>query len=462
MGNIINILKIKHSKEIVSLATPIIMTMFSSTLMWTADTILLGHYSSLALAAAGLGGLLTWALYSLFNNLSRISNTFVAQAFGRNDDHAVGQYVWQVGYISVIGGLILSLIGYFSNHALPWTNNPPEVIEQTYLYIKWRTLSAVFTQLGFCMMGYFQGRKQTRVPMWAGIISNSLNVLLDIWLIFGWSGFEFAGRTWFYAPEMGVTGAAIGTSVATTLNFLIMAAWALIPAIDRNRYKIHIPRNIDFKIIRKAIDIGMPSSLSGFIDMVGFSIFTVLIGRAGAVELATSQIQVQLLSFSFMPMWGLTIAGSVLMGNHVGNKDHDTAAMYGRQTYKMGIYYTLSLATILLVAGGRVYQIFTPDPAVLAFASTMVPLAAAFQIFDGLRMIGNGLLTGAGDTKPAMLIAFFAGWVLFLPLTWFLVVRMGGNVTVAWIGSVIIYALRAGLLWGRFQSNRWRSIDLWR
>lgn len=455
-------MEIKNGREIAYLASPIIMTMFSSTLMWTADTILLGHYSSLALAASGLGGLITWASYSLFNNLSRISNTFIAQAFGRNDNKAVGDYAWQVAYIAIVGGIILSLMGYFSNHVLPFTKNPPEVIDQTYLYIKWRTLSAVFTQLSFCLMGYFQGRKRTRVPMWAGIISNSVNVIIDIWLIFGWAGFEFAGKTWLAVPEMGVTGAAIGTSVATFLNFLIMAAWAIFPAYGRKHYKIHVPRKIDFKIIKKAFVVGMPASMSGFIDMVGFAIFTILIGRAGAVALATSQIQVQILSFSFMPMWGLTIAGSVLMGNHVGQGDHDKAAMYGRQTYKMGLYYSLSLAVILVLLGGSIYKIFTPDPAILAFAATMVPLAALFQVFDGARMIGNGLLTGAGDTKPAMLIAFFIGWLVFLPLTWYLVVYHNGSVAVAWIGSVVCYAIRSVLLYGRFLSGKWRHVDLWK
>jgi MATE family multidrug resistance protein len=206
----------------------------------------------------------------------------------------------------------------------------------------------------------------------------------------------------------------------------------------------------------------MPASMSGFIDMVGFAIFTILIGRAGAVALATSQIQVQILSFSFMPMWGLTIAGSVLMGNLVGKGDHDKAEMYGKQTYKMGLYYSLTLAVILVLLGGNVYKIFTPDPAILAFAATMVPLAALFQVFDGARMIGNGLLTGAGDTKPTMLIAFFVGWLVFLPLTWYLVVYHNGSVAVAWIGSVVCYAIRSALLYGRFLSGKWRHVDLWK
>jgi Na+-driven multidrug efflux pump len=77
-------------------------------------------------------------------------------------------------------------------------------------------------------------------------------------------------------------------------------------------------------------------------------------------------------------------------------------------------------------------------------------------------MIGNGLLTGAGDTKPTMLIAFFVGWLVFLPLTWYLVVYHNGSVAIAWIGSVVCYAIRSALLYGRFLSGKWRHVDLWK
>ena len=91
---------VHHGREILALATPTILTMLSQTLMWTVDTALLGRVNSVSLAAAGLGGMLTWATYSLFNNLSRITGTFVSQANGRGDDAAVGNYTWQGIYIA--------------------------------------------------------------------------------------------------------------------------------------------------------------------------------------------------------------------------------------------------------------------------------------------------------------------------------------------------------------------------
>jgi len=456
----LNLLSIHHGREIVSLATPIVMTTLSMTLMWTVDTIFLGHFSSLALGAAGLGGMLTWAAYSLFNNLSRISNTFVAQAHGKGDDEAVGHYTWQTVYLSLVTGALLTVAGYYSYEFLPLIKNPPEVVDATYVYIRWRTLSAVFTQVLFALTGYFQGRRDVRTPMWAGIFANVLNALLDVWLIFGWSGLAVGGATLLSAPAMGVKGAAIATSIGTTVNALILIVAAVLPRENRRRYRIHKPRRLDPRAILQVVRVGQPSALEGFVDMSSFAVFTSLIGRAGAVSLAASQITIQLLSFSFMPMWGLTTAGSVLTGNEMGARRPQRAASYGRQVYKLGIYYCLTLLAIYLVARGNMFRIFTDDPAVMAFGGSLVVIAAGFQFADGLRMVGSGILTGAGDTRPVMLVTMIIMWGLFLPMTWYLIGQRGGNVTTAWLGGSVCYLLQAVALWGRFQSGRWQKVRI--
>ena len=459
-GGLAGLLRVHHGREIIALATPTVLAMFSQTLMWTVDTIFLGHVSSLALAAAGLGGILAWTAYSLFNNLSRISGTFVAQAHGRGDDEAVGDYTWQTLYIAFGAGLLLTLLGVLSHHVLVLTRNPAEVQAAAHDYIKWRMMSAVFTQAGFTLMGFFQGRRRVHVPMWAGIAANVLNVVFDIWLIFGWRGMEIGGRHLLAAPALGVTGAAMATSIAATVNFLILAVWMVAPAENRRRFRIHRPRRPDPRRILRLVRIGLPSAAEGFADMGSFALFTVIIGMTGTVSLAAANISVQMLSFSFMPMWGLTIAGSVLTGNWLGKGDPDAAAAYGRQVFKLGLYYTLFVATILLALNVRIYRLFTPDPEVLAFAGGLVAAVAFFQVGDSMRMVGSGLLTGAGDTRFNMVVSLAVGWGIFIPLTWLLIVRLGGSVVTAWVGGAACYCLQGVLFWLRFRGGRWRRIRI--
>ena len=453
------ILRVHHCGEIMALASPTILTMLSQTLMWTVDTALLGRVNSLSLAAAGLGGMLTWATYSLFNNLSRITGTFVSQAHGRQDHDAVGHYTWQGIYIAVGTGFILQFLGYHSYLVLPWTHNPTDVQELTYVYIKWRSLSAVFTQLSFALMGFFQGRRDVKVPMYAGIIGNVVNLILDVWLIFGWSGFELGGHVWLAMPAMGVKGAAIGTSVGTSLNALALVLWALAPRL-RHRYRLHKLRRPDPRAIANLIRVGLPAAWEGFVDMLGFLMFTIFVGTTGAIPLAASQITIQVLSFSFMPLWGLTTAASVLTGNWIGAKQIDNAEHYGRQTFKLGAYYSLGLAVVLILLRHHVFRIFTNDPEVLALGAGLTMIAALFQYFDGVRMLGSGILQGAGDTKYPMLMMLVMMWGCFIPLTWYIIVYLQGNVINAWIGASFCYLAIGILMWRRFESGKWKQVEI--
>jgi MATE family multidrug resistance protein len=449
-------LRIWRLREILDLALPTVIAQLSHTLMWTVDTALLGHHSSLALAAAGLGGIMTWAMYSLFNNLSRITGTFVAQAHGRGDDRAVGDYTWQGLYMALATGAILQGIGYASFLILPLTHNPAAVQSLTYVYIKWRTLSAIFTQLSFCLAGFYQGRKDVRIPMWAGIAGNVANVVLDIWLIFGWSGIAWGPQRLLAVPAMGVKGAAIATSIGTGVNAAILVG-CLWPGPLRRRYRMHRPRRPDWSKMRDLIRVGSPAAWEGFIDMMAFTLFSVFIGRAGAISLAASQITIQILAFSFMPMWGLAQAGSILAGNWIGAGRIDRAADYGRQVYKLGLYYALGLALLLLLLRHEIFSIFSNDPQVVVLGTALVCAAAVFQIGDGLRMVGVGFLTGAGDTRYPMLQTLLILWGIFVPLTYLVVVRLGGSVITGWLGGAFCFWLQAVLLFVRFRSGRWQN-----
>lgn len=457
----LEVFRVLHFHEILTLATPTVLTMLSQTLMWTVDTALLGRVNSVALASAGLGGILTWATYSLFNNLSRITGTFVSQAHGRGDDASVGRYTWQGIHLALLTGAILTAMGWYSYLILPLTHNPPEVQTLTYVYIKWRSLSAVFTQLTFAFMGFFQGRRDVKVPMYAALIGNGLNVVLDLWLIFGWSGFELLGRTWLAVPAMGVQGAAIGTSAATAVNAVALAWWGLAPRL-RQKYAIHKVRRPEGRALLNMVRVGLPSAWEGFIDMAGFTLFTVFVGTTGAIPLAASQITLQVLSFSFMPMWGLTTAAGVLTGNWMGAGDPQAALRYGRQVYKLGVYYGIGVALALLAAREHVFRIFTNDPEVLALGASLAVAAAIFQFFDAMRMVGSGILQGAGATMFPMLLTLVVMWFGFIPLTWYLIVHSGGSVVTAWLGATVCYLVQGLGMWRRFEGGKWMKTEIFR
>jgi putative MATE family efflux protein len=259
---------------------------------------------------------------------------------------------------------------------------------------------------------------------------------------------------------MGVEGAAIATSVGYFVQLAILLVCFVAPREHRRRYRVHRPPRPAPRQVRDIIRIGTPSAWENFVDMMGFVFFSVLIGQAGAVQLAASQITVQLLAFSFMPLWGVTIAGSVLTGNWIGAGRPDLAERYGRQVYKVGIYYALALAGLFALLRGRLFVPFTNDPAVLALGGGLALAAAFFQVWDGTRMIGSGILSGAGDTRFPMVMALIVLWGIFIPLT-YVIVRVGaGGVAAAWLGGGFCYLVLGGALYLRFRSGVWKRVRI--
>ncbi|MFH1808653.1 MAG: MATE family efflux transporter [Pseudomonadota bacterium] len=444
--------KLQHGSEIFRLATPTVVTMLSMTLMWTVDTALLGRVSSLAQGAAGLGGIIGWTLYSLFNNLSRINATFVSQANGRGDDRAIGDYTWQSTYLALAAGLLLTLVCWHSDLFLWWTGNGPAVEDATHRYLKLRGLSAVGNQLAFCLAGFFQGRKDVTTPMWAGIVANVVNVVLDVMLIFGVSSLGIAAS--------GLDGAAIATSVATWVQALFLLAATLLPAAHRARYLIHVPRPPHAGQLRDLLRVGMPASVQGFLDMVFFAVFTSIVGRAGVASLAASQIVVQLLSFSFMPLYGLSQAVSVLVGNALGEKNPDKAGRYARETYLVALAYLAPCALLLLGFGSYLFRLFSVDPEVLALAGGLATAAAVFQIFDGLQIVGNGVMTGGGDTRFPMIYSMGVVWLVAVPLVTAMNALGHGQVVELWAAASLCYALIALGFYLRVRGGQFKRVDI--
>lgn len=445
-------LGIRHGREIFALAVPTMLTMMSHTVMWTVSTAFLGHVSSLALAAAGLGGMITWTAYCLFNNLSRVTTTFISQANGEGNDAAVGDFTWQGIYVALASGILLTVAGQWSHVVLRLTGNPPDIMEATSTYIRIRTWSAVATQLALCTSGFFQGRKDVKTPMWAGTVSNLVNIPLDYFFIFGSGALGI--------PAMGLRGAAIAVNLSTTLNALILVVCLFWPRAYRLRYRIHQPRRPSWLRIRDLARVGLPSSVDTFLDMLCFSVFSTFIGRSGAAALAASQITIQLLSFSFMPMWGLTTAATVLVGNHIGEKRTDRAETYAVEMLRLGLYYTLGLALLLALLGRPIFRIFTGDAEVLVFAGSLALLAAIFQFFDGMRMIAVGILQGAGDTRFPMWLTAGVLCGLFVPASYWMVVVRGGGVAGAWAVGALVYLLMAAGLYARFRAGHWKRIRI--
>jgi Na+-driven multidrug efflux pump len=180
----------------------------------------------------------------------------------------------------------------------------------------------------------------------------------------------------------------------------------------------------------------------------------------GIAELAGHEAALRLMHLSFMPVFGLSIASTTLVGQYIGSEEMHFAIKSGNSSLRMGFIYTLFIFVLFMVFPDKLVALINSDPDVVRLGSNIVRLAAIFQLADGLGIVSNGCLRGAGDTRWAMFIGIGYAWFMFLPLAYLGGFVLKGGAVGAWAGATL-YITALGLsFFLRFRSGKWQSIKI--
>jgi MATE family multidrug resistance protein len=436
-------------REVWFLAYPAILTMMSQTIMSLVDMWMVGRLGTAELAAVGLAGTLVWSIFSFFNGTVSSVNTFVAQYYGAREHERCGSNTWQGLYLTVLFGIILALIGYWSGAFFDLMRPSPQVRRLGIAYTQIRLMGGGFFVAYLTLSCFFRGIGNTKTPMKVVVIANLINIVFDWILIFGKIGF----------PRLGVRGAAIATVFAN-----VFAALALLSIFLSKRYNemFRSRRTIRFRWpeMQRMLRIGTPIGVQYFLDMGSFLVFAAMIGRMGDVQLAASNISIRLLSLSFLPAFGISIAATSLVGQYIGSKDPDRAILSGYTAIKMGLFYSACIAIVFLILRKPLIGLFDDSAEVLTYGARILLLAAAFQLFDAVGIVSSGGLRGAGDTRWIMMVGVSYAWLLFVPLALLFGYALDMGVVGAWMGATIYIIIFGLTLFWRFWSRKWMAIKI--
>jgi MATE family multidrug resistance protein len=435
--------------EVWYIAYPAVLTMISQTLMSFTDAVMVGRLGAVELAGVGLAGTLVWGLYSFFNGLVTGLNPFVAQDYGAERYHDIGPMVWQGVYFAVFSGIILFIVSSYSPHLfrLMGPDEAVQTVGSAYLRIRMR--GGMFMILWMCFSVFMRGLGDTRTPLKITVMANIINVAADYVLIYGKFGF----------PKLGTEGAAIATVFANGVGavafFLIFLS-----AGNSAAYSTRAGWRPRSRSMRRLARVGLPIGLQWLLDMGGFVVFSALIGRIGTSQLAANEAAIRLMSLSFMPVFGLSIAATTLVGQYIGSEEIQFAVRSGNSALRIGFLYTAFIALVFLIFPGKLVSLINSDPDVVRIGSSIIRMVAIFQIFDGFGIVSNGCLRGAGDTRWAMYIGVGYAWLLFVPLAYIAGFVLKGGAVGAWAGATV-YIIALGLtFFFRFRSGRWQSIKI--
>src|SRR4029077_20043354 len=276
--------------------------------------------------------------------------------------------------------------------------------------------------------------------------SNLLNALLDWVLIFGHLG----------APALGVPGSAW----ATTTSRWVMAALLLGLSWPELRHRLYPlrPEVGQWAPLGRMLVLGVPIGLQYALEWGVFGTVLLLMGRIGTIAVAAHQIAINVASLAFMVPLGVSAAATVLVGHAVGRGDADGARRSAGAALATGVSFMALMALVFLLVPSAIARVYSEDAAVIALAATLLPIAGAFQIFDGIQVVSIGILRGLADTRAPFVIAVLGFWLLGFPVSLWLGFRTPLGPGGLWWGLVVGLVAVAVLLLLRTRARFRRRI----
>jgi len=406
------------------LALPVVAAQVGVMTMGVVDTIMVGHVSVEALAAAGLGHTWLFAVLLLATGLVLGMDPLVSQAHGAGDPKGATRVLQRAIVLGLLLSIPLAGLWGLTRWVLLWTGQDPVLAEQAHLYVAVQIPSMPFLMVYTALRQYLQGRTIVRPAMWAVAIANVFNLFFNWLLIFGNLGF----------PALGLLGAGIATSLTRALMLPILLGWALSFGLMKGAWTPWTRDVFRLDGLRQLLRLGLPVGAQMFLEVLAFSAAALMAGRLGTQQLAAHVIVINMASFSFMVPLGIGIGTSTRVGNLIGAGRTSDIMRTCNAGFFMGGAAMLCFATIFVFGRFWLPGFYTPDRAIIELCAWILPIAASFQLFDGVQFVGAGILRGMGRTRAAAIGNAVAYYVLALPLG-------------AWFGLVQGYGL-AGIWWG--------------
>jgi len=432
---------------ILQLALPAIFGNLLYGVVGLVQTKVVGQLGSEALAAVGAGQRVFFALQAVMMAIGAGTTALVARAWGRNDELEAGRITIASLVLGAVFGLVLTIPGvFFSSHVASIFGLDAQTVELAAAYIRWLSFFNVAFAANFIMAGALRAAGDAWTPLYVGAFVNVINIPLLYALVFGWWG----------ASAMGAVGAALAAGLSFTLGAVILVGlwW-------KQKLRIRYIRDgwLRMERLRRLLDIGYPAGLEQIIFQAGFFAFLMLIGNFyGTQAFAAYNIGVNMLNICMVAGFGFSIAGSTLVGQHLGADDPDGAMRSGWRALWMAIATMGVLGAIVIYFARDLATFFIgDDQATIQHTVEFTYVLGAMMPLMAVDFAIGGALRGAGDTRFPMIATFFG--LIGMRCTLAAIFTYAG-LPVRWVYAALIgdYVLKGLMLLWRFHSGKWKYV----
>ena len=401
------------------LSTPVILGLLGHTLVGMIDNIMVGKLDPINLAAVSLGNSYIFVAMSLGIGFSAAITPIVAEAHSERNNEKLKT--------SFINGFILCLfLGIFLygsilllKGTLIYLDQPQEVVRLALPYIDIVAISLIPLLLFQALKQFVDGLSKTIYPMYATVLANIINVIINYILIFGMLGF----------PKLGIIGAAIGTLVSRFIMFSFLFYMLMNKEIIYDYISDLKSFVYNRFMIKKILSLGFPTSLQMFFEVGLFTSAIWLSGLLGEIPQSANQIVLNISSMTFMVASGLSVSAAIRAGNQKGLKNYKELKRISLSILLLGICFASIFSLVIYLLRDYLPYIYIDinnqenyfeNIRIVSIASKLFIIVAIFQLVDSAQVIVLGTLRGMQDVKIPTIIVFIAYWIIGFPISFVL------------------------------------------
>ena len=432
------------------LAIPVITALLGHTLVQLVDNIMVGQLGTASLAAISLGNSFFWVAMSIGIGFSTAITPLIAETDGQGNTEK-GRKVLIHGLLScTFLGIILSISVLLAQPLLYEMGQPEQVVDFAYKYLFWVGISLVPLLIFQAFKQFSDGLSYTKPSMYASLLANIFNVILNYMLIFGNWG----------APAMGIEGAAIGTLISRVLALFFMISYLFIDKKFSPYLRNITRKGLDKLLFIKIFKLGFPSAAIMFFEVTFFTCAVWLSGLLGKNPQAANQIALNLSTVTFMFAMGFGVAAMIRVGNQKGKKNYMELRRVALSMFLLIFLFDIIFCALFLVFNDQLPWLYLDLESssnvsdiyqVVSLSASLLIISGFFQISDGLQAVVLGALRGLQDVNIPALIAFFSYGLIGLPISYILGIKLEYNVMGIWIGLLSGLTTSSILLFLRFQ-----------
>ena len=431
------------------LSIPVILGLVGHTLVGMIDNIMVGNLDPINLAAVSLGNSYIFIAMSIGIGFSAAITPIVAEAHSEGNQNKLKKSFINGFILCLILGTVLYALVLVLKNTLVYLDQPVEVVKLALPYIDIVAISLIPLLLFQALKQYTDGLSRTIYPMYATVVANIINVIINYILIFGMLGF----------PKLGIIGAAIGTLISRIIMFVFLFYMLMDKKIIYNYMSDLKSFMYDKFMIEEILSLGFPTSLQMFFEVGLFTTAIWLSGLLGEIPQSANQIVLNISSMTFMVASGLSVSAAIRAGNQKGLKNYQELKRISLSILLLGIYFASFFALGIYILRDYLPYIYIDidnqenlieNIELVKIASKLFIIVAIFQLFDSVQVIILGTLRGMQDVKIPTIIVFIAYWIVGFPISFILGDESSMAETGIWIGLLCGLLFSSVFLYWRF------------